>query len=95
MKREAVAVIDKIIGHAEAGEFMAPCGEKMRMRIYAHRENMRSIILTNALLEKLAKKAGVRAFEMKIAALSVRLPIGRRYDTRRLAGKGIEILLTR
>jgi len=55
---------------------------------------MRSVILTNTLLEKLAEKAGVRVFEMKIAALSVRLPIGRRRDTRRLAGKGIEILLT-
>lgn len=94
MKREAVAVIDKLIRHAEAGEFVATYGEKMRMRIYSHRDNMRSIILTNALLEKLAEKAGVRVFEMKIAALSVQLPIGRRRDTRRLAGKGIEILLT-
>tara|TARA_X000001388_G_scaffold75224_1_gene69543 strand:- start:12598 stop:12885 length:288 start_codon:yes stop_codon:yes gene_type:complete len=94
MKREAVTVIDKIIGRAESGEFMTPCGEKLRMRIYTHRDNMRSVILTNTLLEKLAEKAGVRVFEMKIAALSVRLPIGRRRDTRRLAGKGIEILLT-
>lgn len=93
MKRESVAMIEKLICQAEAGEFVAPCGEKMRMRIYTHRGNMRSVILTNTLLEKLAEKSGVRVFEMKIAALSVRLPIGRRRDTRRLAGKGIEILL--
>ena len=93
MKIEPVAVIDNLIRRAEAGEFLVPCGEKLRMRIY-NRENMRSIILTNALLAKLAEETGVRTFEMKIAALSVKLPNGGRRNTRRLAGKGIEILLT-